>query len=56
MAIEQDDVATLVRRLLPHHELSTEAKRMGAILRASTAGITLWRLHAESGIKLAWAD
>ena len=41
LAVEKDEVAIFVRRLLRHPEFDTKAKRMGAVIRLSHAGLSL---------------
>lgn len=45
--IAEDRAATYIRRVLRHPRLDTQAKRMGAIIRVSSAGIRLLRRHGE---------
>ena len=47
MDVKQDEAATFVRRLLRHEEFNTQAKRMGKVIRLSSAGLSVWQLHAE---------
>jgi len=54
MAVEKHEVALFVRRLLRHPELDTQAKRRGAVIRVSSAGLTMWGLHAEREVHLDW--
>lgn len=54
MTVNKDEAAVFVRRLLRHPELDTQAKRMGAVIRVSSAGLTYWRLHAEKETIMAW--
>lgn len=54
MAVGPSDVATYVRRLLRHQEFDTEAKRLGTVVRLSSRGITVWRLHAEQEVHFSW--
>jgi hypothetical protein len=54
LAIRKDEVAIFVRRLLRHREFSTEAKRMGAVIRVAHVGLSVWRLHAEKEVHLGW--
>ena len=56
LAVEQDEAAVFVRRLLRHPEFDTQARRMGAVIRASHTGLTVWRLHAEQHASIRWAD
>jgi hypothetical protein len=48
-----DDTAIYVRRVLRHPALNTQAKRMGAVVRASEAGLRVWR-RDEAKQALAW--
>src|SRR6266487_3493649 len=48
LVVFQADAAEYVRRLLRHSAFNTEAKRMGNVIRVSSSGLTVWRLHAES--------
>jgi hypothetical protein len=48
------DTARFVRRLLRHPLLDSKAKRMGAVIRVSPAGIVIWRLNADAKESLAW--
>jgi len=54
LAVEKHEVAHFVRRLLRHPALDTQAKRMGAVIRASSAGLSLWRLHGQVETRLDW--
>ena len=55
LAVGQYEAATFVRRLLRHPDFNTQEKRMGAIIRVSSAGLQVWRLHAEHEIRLSWS-
>ena len=54
LAVAKDEVAPFVRRLLRHREFDTVAKRMGTVVRVSHVDLSLWRLHAEQAIRVAW--
>jgi len=54
--VRTQEVANFVRRFLRHREFDTMAKRMGIVVRVSSAGITVWRLHAETEESLEWSD
>ena len=54
LAVAKDEVAPFVRRLLRHREFDTIAKRMGTVVRVSHVDLTVWRLHAEQAIHVAW--
>ncbi len=52
--VRQYEAAVFVRRLLRHPEFNTQAKRMGAVIRVSQVGLSVWYLHAEKEIRLLW--
>src|SRR5262245_7036353 len=54
LAVAKDEVAPFVHRLLRHREFDTVAKRMGAVVRVSHVDLSLWRLHAEQAMHVAW--
>jgi hypothetical protein len=54
LAVRREESAAFVRRLLRHSEFNTKAKRLGAVIRVSQAGLHLWRRHAEKEISLSW--
>jgi hypothetical protein len=56
LAVGQYEAAAFVRRLLRHSEFKTQAKRMGAVVRVSSAGLQVWRLHVEQEIFLEWSS
>jgi len=51
--VRPQDAATHVRRVLHHPALNTQAKRMGAVIRASESGLRVWRRN-EAEQALAW--
>ena len=55
LAVAKNEVALFVRRLLHHRECETVAKRMGAVIRVSHVGLSVWHLHAEQEIHFDWA-
>ncbi|HLE83089.1 MAG TPA: hypothetical protein VJG13_02005 [Thermoanaerobaculia bacterium] len=46
LAVHRNEVAAFVRRVLRLPRLDTTAKRLGTVLRVSSAGLRLWRIHA----------
>ena len=54
LAIEKQEVATFVRRVLSHDALDTQAKRMGTVIRVSHQGLQVWRLNADKEFSLDW--
>jgi len=55
LAVAPDQAASFIRRFLRHNKFQTQAQRMGCVIRASSAGLTVWRLHAESEISFTWS-
>ncbi len=53
--VKENAVAELIRRVLRHPELNTQAKRMGTIIRASGAGLRVWRRNAVEQV-LPWPE
>lgn len=56
LAVGQYEAASFTRRVLRHAAFNTQAKRMGAVTRASHTGLSVWRLHAEDETKLSWFE
>jgi hypothetical protein len=56
LAVEQEEVAFFIRRLLRHPACRTRAQRMGAIVRASARGLTTWRLQAAAELVHSWGE
>ncbi len=56
LAVDKNEVAFFVRRLLRHPQFDTKAKRMGTVIRVSGMGLRVWRLHAEEESLLDWAE
>lgn len=56
LAVEKDEAAVFVRRVLRHPEFDTQAKRMGSVIRVSGTGLRVWRLHAEEESFLEWSE
>jgi len=55
LAVDKHEVATFVRLLLRRPACSTQARRMGSVIRVSSAGLSIWRLRASRKLVLAWA-
>ncbi len=55
LAVGKYEAAFFARRLLRHRALKTKAQRMGAVIRVSSAGIWVWRLHAKKEEFLSWS-
>ena len=56
MSVKKEEAAMYVRRLLHHPEFDTVAKRMGKVVRVSSMGLAMWRLHAEQETYFDWVD
>jgi hypothetical protein len=54
LAIDKYEAAIFVRRVLRHPGLDSQAKRMGMIVRASRAGVSVWLLHGEHEMRIGW--
>lgn len=54
LVVRSDQIAKYVRQVLRHRAFNTQAKRMGCVIRASSAGLTVWRLHLEQEVALSW--
>lgn len=54
LAVHRNDVAEFVGRVLKHSELSTRAKRMGAVIRVSYEGMRIWRRNALRAKYIRW--
>ena len=56
LAVEKNEVAPFIRKLLRHRSFDTQAKRLGAVIRVSSSGLSLWRIHSTKKISLKWDD
>jgi hypothetical protein len=54
LKVDDGEFAKFVRRVLRHPRLNSRAKRMGAVIHVSRAGLRIWRRHAEE-LTLEWA-
>ena len=54
LAVDKYEVAAFIRRLLRYRDLNSQAKRMGTVIRVSSAGLRLWRGHATREARLDW--
>ena len=54
LEVVPEEVAIFVRRVLRHHRLNTQAKRMGTAVRASHRGFGIWQLHAQQEEVILW--
>jgi len=56
LAVRQHEAAHFVRRFLRQGAFSTQAQRMGAVIRVMHIGLAVWRLHAEHELRLRWEN
>ena len=56
LAVRPNESALFVRRCLRHPHLNTRAKRLGAVIRASSAGLQMWRLREGREFLFSWGD
>ena len=56
LAVEKQEAAIFVRRLLRHREFDTQVKRMGVVIRISHTGLSVWRLHAQEEAHFDWGE
>jgi hypothetical protein len=54
LAVDKIEVALFVRRLFRHFELNTQAKRMGSVVRVTSAGLSIWRRHSRNEAHFDW--
>ncbi|MFN8632387.1 MAG: hypothetical protein U0893_00930 [Chloroflexota bacterium] len=45
--VDKNQVGDYIRRVLRHPRLNTQAKRMGTVVRVSSAGLHIWRRRGE---------
>jgi hypothetical protein len=56
MDVDKYEAALFVRWVLRHPELNTQAKRMGAVIRVSRRGLSLYRSHTGGLTFLNWPE
>ncbi len=54
--VPDNEAARLIRRVLRHPQFNTHAKRMGVVIRASNAGLYVWRLGREREAYFDWIE
>lgn len=45
--VEDDEVATFVRRFLRHPSFDTQVKRMGKVVRIRSARLRIWQMQSQ---------
>lgn len=56
LAVRPNESALFVRRVLRSPHFSVRAKRLGAVIRVSSAGLQVWRLRKAREVFLSWSD
>lgn len=56
LAVDKYETAIFVRRLLRHPHCDTHAKRMGAVIRVSRAGLSFWCPRAGREKHVDWGE
>ncbi len=54
--VDKYEAAFFVRRVLRHSELDTQAKRMGAVIRVSHTGLSIYRSRTGGLTFLDWPE
>ncbi len=54
LAVPRRDAAAFARATVRHPFTNTKAKRMGTVMRASPAGLLIWRLKANHAERMSW--
>ncbi len=52
--VSRDESALFIRRLLRHQAFDTQAKRMGAVIRAAYSRLDVWRVRVPRQAHLRW--
>ena len=52
--VEKNEAAFFIRRLLRHSKLNTQAKRLGNVIRVSSADISCWQIHTSKEMHYGW--
>jgi hypothetical protein len=55
LAVRPNESALFVRRCMRHPQLNSRARRLGAVIRVSSAGLQMWRLNEGREIFLSWS-
>jgi hypothetical protein len=54
LAVEKQESAVFIRRLLHQPNFRTQTQRMGTVIRVSQRGLSWWGLHAIKEIRQGW--
>ena len=54
LAVGQYEAAAFVHRFLKHPEFDTQQKRMGTVVRVSSAGLQVWQHHSAQETHHPW--
>jgi len=54
LVVGKEEVAFFLRRVLRHPEVGAKAKRMGAVIRVSHAGLSIWRRSTGKELRINW--
>jgi len=54
MAVEKDEAASFIRRLLRHSAFRTRSQRMGKVIRISRSKLSVWTVSKKHEINIAW--
>ncbi len=55
LAVRPNESAFFVRRVLRSPHFNVRAKRLGTVIRVSSAGLQMWRLRQAREIFLSWS-
>jgi len=56
LAVRPNESASFVRRFLRYPRFDTRARRLGAVVRVSSAGLQMWRLRETRESFLSWMN
>ena len=52
--VKQNEAANYMRSFLRHREFNVQTKRMGKVIRISSAELSVWSRHAEKEVHFTW--
>jgi len=56
LAVRPNESALFIRRFLRHPLFHSRAQRLRNVIRVSSGGLQMWRLHEAREIALSWSD